>query len=109
MKQIAIKISVIGQFREWPHFQQYCEKSISDSAGISVGIISKTITTDFGVFPVKFILLFLGENIYHQIKPSHRYTVDEIFKEGLDNILNRLGRKAIINIQIKDPSSDLKV
>ncbi|MHA1975419.1 MAG: hypothetical protein ACW98F_09630 [Candidatus Hodarchaeales archaeon] len=107
MKQIVIRISVIGQFNEWPYFQKFCEKSLSDSAGISVGIISRSITTDFGDFPVKFVLLFLGENIYHHIKPAHRYTIDEIFNEGLDNILNRLGRKTIINIHLNEHSSDL--
>ncbi len=108
MKQVVIRFSVIGQFSEWPHFQPFCEKSISDSTGISVGIISKSIITDFGTFPVKFIILFLGENIHHHLKLIHRYTVEEVIQEGLDTILNKLGKKVLINIHLKNDSTILK-
>ncbi len=93
MTQIVITFSVIGQFSEWLYFQEYCEKSISDSTGISIGIISKLFKTDFGNFPVNFVLLFLGKSIQHHLKPTHCYTVEEVHEQGLDNILDRLGKK----------------
>ncbi len=109
MKQIVVKFSVMGQFTQWPYFQKYCEKSISDSTEISVGIITKSITTEFGIYTVKFVLLFLGENISHHLKPAYQYTVDEVFKEGFDNLLTRLGKKTIVNIRLKQQQQNLKV
>ena len=99
MTHIVITFSVVGQFSEWPYFHKYCAKSFSDLTGISVGIISKSIKTDFGTFPVKFVLLFLGKSIQHYLKPTHRYTEEEILEQGLDTILDKLGRKIIIKIQ----------
>ncbi len=101
MKQIVVRLSIVGPFTQWPNFQSYCDESISDASGVSVGIVSRIIKTDWGSHSVKFVLLFLGDNIYHHIRPTHRYTVQEINKEGFENILNDIGRRTIINIHLK--------
>jgi hypothetical protein len=101
MKQIVVRLSIIGPFSQWPDFQKYCDDSISDASGVSVGIVSRLIKTDLGTYPVKFILFFLGDNIYHHIRPINRYKVQEIKKEGFETVLNKLGKKTIINIHLK--------
>ena len=82
MKQIVVRLSIVGPFSQWPNFQSHCDESISDASGVSVGIVSRIIKTDWGSHSVKFVLLFLGDNIYHHLRPTHRYTVQEINKEA---------------------------
>ncbi len=108
MDKYVISISIVGNFDDWSQLQTHCDDSLSDSSGVAVGFVTKSFSTDFGTFPVKCIIFFLDETIQHHLKLVNRYSSTEIFENGLDAILEKVARKTLINIQLRDHSSELK-
>jgi hypothetical protein len=106
--KFATSIAIIGDLsNDWERIKCYCDQSASDNAGIAVGILSRTIGTDFGLFLVKFILLFIDKSLTSQLKPAFRFSMYEIEKEGVEEILLRVGKKVIINAYLKTPKESL--
>ena len=108
MDRYAISIIIEGKFDDWVRIQNHCEDYLSDSSGIAVGFTTKSISTDFGEFSVKCIIIFLDEKTQHQTKPVNRYSSTEIFEIGLDKVLEKIARKMLVNIHLKDHSSELR-
>jgi hypothetical protein len=94
-------MTIEGEFEEWEAIKNQCIESVSDSQGIGIGIIQKKIVTNFGEYQIKFLLIFLDSTLKHRISPINRFSIANIKKEGLVNILNTLGRKLITNLQRK--------
>lgn len=86
---------------DWLKLRSLCDQSIHDKSGLAVGIISKNVSSEFGDFSVKFLILFIEECLQYHLKPAFCFTMSQIKEEGLGNILERVGRKAIINIRMK--------
>ena len=102
MSNLAVMLTIEGEFNEWKFLKNKCTKSLTDEKGIGVGIILKNIETKYGDYQMKFVLIFLDSAIKHRIKPINRFTFAEIRKEGLESILSSLGRKLVINLQRED-------
>ncbi len=96
-------MAIIGDLvNQWPGIKELCDQSTTDDSGVGVGILTRKITTDFGQkYNVKFLLLFVDQKLYHNLKPTFRYTMKEITQEGFENVLMKIGRKTIINAQRK--------
>lgn len=100
MDKFIATIVVEGNFTEWSRLKDYCDQTITDSTGIALGIITKKITTDFGIFSVKFVLTYFDEGIKHRLKPVNRYKITEVLEKGFDTILETTGKKLLINLQL---------
>ena len=100
MDKFIATIVVEGKFTEWSRLKEYCDQTITDSTGIALGIITKKISTEFGVYPVKFVLTYFDDEIKHRLKPVNRYTINEVLERGFDVILETTGKKLIINLQL---------
>ncbi len=95
-------MAIIGDsFNQWLKIKELCDQSAHDNSGLAVGILSRTIETDFGVFTVKYLLLFVNNKFAHNIKPTFRFTMNQLMEEGIENVLTRIGRKTIIKAQLK--------
>jgi hypothetical protein len=108
MDRYAISITIEGKFEDWGRIQSHCEDYLSDSSGIAVGFTTRSISTDFGEFSVKCIIIFLDERTQHHLKPANSYSSTEIFEIGFDKILEKIARKMLINVHLKDRSSELR-
>lgn len=100
MDRYIATIVVEGKFTEWSRLKEYCDQTITDSTGIALGIITKNISTDFGVYPVKFVLTYFDEGVKHRLKPVNRFTINEVLERGFDSILENIGKKLLINLQL---------
>ncbi len=100
MDKYIATIVVEGKFTEWSRLKEYCDQTITDSTGIALGIITKNISTDFGVYPVKFVLTYFDEGVKHRLKPVNRYTINKVLERGFDSILEKIGKKLLINLQL---------
>ncbi|MFX0087274.1 MAG: hypothetical protein ACFFAU_16610 [Candidatus Hodarchaeota archaeon] len=89
----------MGTFDNWKQIEQLCDKSAQDKAGVAVGILTRNIKTDFGNYEVKYLLLYIDEKLNYKLKPTYRFSFQDLMAEGLDNVLERLGKKVIINIE----------
>lgn len=95
-------IAIIGgSLNDWLKLRSFCDQSVQDKSGLAVGIISKIVSSEFGDFPVKFLILFIEKSLQYHLKPVFRFTMAQIKEEGLENVLERVGRKVIINISMK--------
>ena len=108
MDKYAISITIEGNFNDWPKLKNHCEDYLSDSSGIAVEFTTKSVSTDFGKFSVKCIIIFLDDKTQHHLKSVNRYSSTEIFKLGLDVVLEKIARKTLITIHLKDRSSVLR-
>ncbi len=97
---IVTSIAILGSFAEWKSFENQCDLSAQDKSGVAVGIITREIKTDFGVYNVKFLLMYIDDNLKHKIKPTYKFTYQEVIDEGFEKLLVRIGKKVIINIQL---------
>jgi hypothetical protein len=109
MDKYVISITIEGNFDDWTKLRSHCEDFLSDSSGIAVGLTTKSISTDFGEFSVKCIIFFLDDRTLHHLKPVNRYSSIEIFKIGLDTVLERIAKKMLINIHLKDRPKKLRI
>ena len=100
MDRYIATIVVEGKFTEWSRLKEYCDQTITDSTGIALGIITKNISTDFGVYPVKFVLTYFDEGVKHRLKPVNRFTIREVLERGFDSVLEKTGKKLLINLQL---------
>ncbi len=100
MDRYIATIVVEGKFTEWSRLKEYCEQTIADSTGIALGIITKNISTDFGVYPVKFVLTYFDKGVKHRLKPVNRYPIREVLERGFDSILEKTGKNLLINLQL---------
>lgn len=96
-------MAIIGDLDDqWPEIKELCDQSTTDDSGVGVGILTRRISTDIGQkYDVKYLLLFVDQKLYHNLKPTFRYSMKEIKQVGIENILMRIGRKTIINAQRK--------
>ena len=108
MDKYVISITIEGDFDDWVTLRGYCEDHISDSSGIAVGFTTKSISTDFGEFSVKCIIIFLDKKTQYHLKPVNRYSSTEIFEMGLDEVLEKIARKMLVNVHLKDHSKELR-
>ena len=108
MDKYVISITIEGNFDDWPKIRNHCEEYLSDSSGIAVGFTTKSISTDFGKFSVKCIIIFLDKETQHHLKPINRYSSTELSRIGLDVILEKIARKMLIDIHLKDRSSAIR-
>ena len=98
MEKYVATILVEGKFAEWSRLKEYCDQTITDSTGIALGIITRRITTDFGVHSVKFVLTYLDEGVKCRIKPVNRFSINYVLENGFDIILEKIGKKLVINL-----------
>lgn len=91
-------LTIVGPYKEWFEIASLCDKSFQDEAGIGVGILNRTISTDLGKYRISYILLYLDKAISHRIRRSNIIHLDQIKKEGLEEVLHKIGKKTIINI-----------
>jgi len=59
MSDLAVMMTIEGEFNEWKSLKNNCTKSLSDQKGIGIGIILKNVETKYGDYQMKFILIFL--------------------------------------------------
>ncbi|MFX0015670.1 MAG: hypothetical protein ACFFB2_12110 [Promethearchaeota archaeon] len=98
--KFVTSLAIIGDsFDQWKNIKKLCDQS-TQSYGLGLGILSRTIETDLGYFPVKFLVIFIEKKFTHNIKPTFKFTMNEITNEGIENILTRIGRKTIIKAHI---------
>jgi hypothetical protein len=107
MDRYVISITIEGNFNDWSLLQTHCDEFLTDSSGIAAGFTTKSISTDVGTFSVKCIIIFLDESFQHKLRPVNRYSSSEVFENGLDAILEKVARKMLINLQLKDKSNKL--
>ena len=101
--QLVTSLAIIGEsFDQWQQIKELCEQSTDDSSGLAAGILSRRIEMDLGSFTVKYLILFIDQKFAHNIKPTFRYTMDQIMKEGIESILTTIGRKTFIRAQMKN-------
>lgn len=98
---MVTSIAILGSFTEWKSIENQCDQSVQDKSGVAVGIITREITTNFGVYNVKFLLMYINDNLKHKLKPTYQFTHKQVIDEGFDQLLARIGKKVIINIQLK--------
>ncbi len=99
IRKIVTSIAIIGTFDNWKQIEKLCDKSAYDKAGIAVGILTRNIDTDFGSHEVKYLLLYVDTKLDYKLKPTYRFSFQELMAEGLENVLERIGKKVIINIE----------
>ena len=100
--KLVTSLAIIGDsYDQWQKIKEICEQSTEDNSGLAAGILSRTIETDFGFFNVKYLLMFVDQKFARNIKPTFQYSMDQIMKEGIENILTTIGRKTIIRAQMK--------
>ena len=106
MEKYVATILVEGKFAEWSRLKEYCDQTITDSTGIALGIITRRITTDFGVYSVKFVLTYFDEGVKCRIKPVNRFSINYVLENGFDVILEKIGKKLVINLHNQRESSE---
>jgi hypothetical protein len=89
----------VGSFNNWKQIEKFCDRSAQDKAGVAVGILTRNINLNFGNYEVKFLLLYIDENLNYKLKPTYRFSYQELMVEGFENVLTRVGKKVIINIE----------
>lgn len=102
MSDLAVMVTIEGEFKDWQTIKNKCSEFLSDKKGIGVGLIQRKIKSRNGNFQVKFILLFLDSALKHRIKPINRFKMAEIRNQGLETILSSLGRKLVVNLERED-------
>ena len=107
MSDLAVMVTIEGEFNDWKTIKNKCTEFFSDNKGIGVGLIHRRIESKFGIFQVKFVLVFLDSALKHRIKPINRFKMVEIRNQGLETILNSLGRKLVVNLQREDPAQGI--
>jgi len=99
---LVTSLAIIGDsFDQWSKIKTHCDQSTEDNSGLGIGILSRTIETNLGVFKVKYLLLFVDQKFIYNIKPTFQFTMKQLIEEGFDNVLTRIGRKTIIRAQRK--------
>ena len=106
MAKYIATIVVEGKFTEWERLKEYCDQTMTDSAGIALGIITRRITTEIGVYPVKFVLTYFDEGMKHRFKHVNRFKIDFVMKSGFDSILEEIGKKLLINLHLRQEPSE---
>ncbi len=100
--KLVTSLAISGaSFDQWPKIEKLCEQSVRDNSGLAVGILSRAIETDLGVFTVKYLVLFADQKFSHNLKPTFQFTMNQLMEEGIENVLTRIGRKTIIKAQTK--------
>ena len=46
--------------------------------------------------------MYIDETLLHRVKPTYKFTYQEILNEGFENILARIGRKVVLNLRLKE-------
>ncbi len=100
--QVVTSMAIIGPFEKWRLIQELCDHSVDDGFGLAAGLLKRQIKTKFGLFIIKFSILYVDENLKYSIKPSFRYTIYEVEEKGLEAILEELGQKTVIRILQND-------
>ncbi|MHA2306739.1 MAG: hypothetical protein ACXACU_15260 [Candidatus Hodarchaeales archaeon] len=106
---IVTSIAILGSFSEWKAIERKCNHSAQDKSGVGVGIISREIKTDFGNYHIKFLLMYIDDNLRHKLKPTYQFTYQEVVDEGFEQLLARIGKKVIINIQLKMKNKNIEI
>ena len=106
MEKYVATILVEGKFTEWSLLKEYCDQTVTDSTGIALGIITRRITTDFGVYSVKFVLTYFDEGVKHRFKPVNKFTINNVLESGFYSILDKIGKKLLINLYHQRESSE---
>ena len=97
--EIVTSVAIVGAFKSWKQIEKLCDQSVQDEAGVAVGILTRKIKTDFGDYQVKYLLLYVNEKLSHKLKPTNLFSYNELMEEGFENVLIRLGKRVIINIE----------
>lgn len=102
LNKLVTSLAIIGDsYDQWFKLKEQCEQSTEDESGLAAGILTRTFDTNFGNFTVKYLLLFVDKKLPHNLKPTFRFTMKELMDEGMESILEKIGRKTIINAQRK--------
>ena len=107
MEKFVATIVVEGKFSEWSHLKKYCDQTVTDSTSIALGIITRRISTEFGVYPVNFVLIYFGEGVKHHLKPVNRFSIKDVLESGFDSILEKIGKKLLINLHLRKSSEKI--
>jgi hypothetical protein len=100
--KLVTSLAILGEnFDQWHTIKDLCEQSTQDKSGLAVGITSRTLEMDTGSFTVKYLILFIDQRFAHNIKPTFRYSMQQLMEEGIENVLKKIGRKTIIRAQMK--------
>lgn len=96
--RVVSSITIIGPFKKWRIIRELCDHSVDDGSGLAAGLLKRQIKTEFGLFNVKFTVLYIDENYGYSLRPTFRYTIYEVEEKGLEIILQDVGRKTILKI-----------
>ncbi|MFX1539116.1 MAG: hypothetical protein ACFFDI_33490 [Promethearchaeota archaeon] len=100
--KLVTSLAIIGEnFSQWQQIKELCDQSTEDKSGLAAGILSRTIEMDLGSFSVKYLILFIDQKFAHNIKPTFQYSMKQLKEKGIENILEKIGRKTIIRAQMK--------
>lgn len=100
--KLVTSLAIFGEsLDQWQTIKDLCEQSTQDNSGLAVGITSRTIEMDTGSFTVKYLILFIDQRFAHNIKPTFRYSMQKLMDEGIEKVLQKIGRKTIIRAQMK--------
>ncbi|MHA1968917.1 MAG: hypothetical protein ACW964_14075 [Candidatus Hodarchaeales archaeon] len=81
---IVTSIAILGSFSEWKAIERKCNHSAQDKSGV-------------------------GVNLRHKLKPTYQFTYQEVVDEGFEQLLARIGKKVIINIQLKMKNKNIEI
>lgn len=77
--EVATSIAIVNDsFSQWFDIQNICDYSAHDNAGLAVVILSRTNETDFGLFTVKYLILFIIKRFPNNLKPSFQFSIKEL-------------------------------